>query len=94
MLRLASLLFWLIAVCAIDRAHGHAVLVESNPPDGAVLAEAPREVVLRFNEPIAPVMVRALDIDARSIADLAQARVDNDTLRLALPPNCRLRPMW
>jgi copper transport protein len=87
MARLAGLLFCLIALCATDRAHAHAVLVESNPPDGAVLAQAPHEVVLRFNEPIAPVMVRALDIDARSIADLSQARVDNDTLRLALPPN-------
>ena len=85
--RLASLVLCLVALCGGDRALAHAVLAESDPPDGAVLAQAPREVVLRFNEPVTPVMVRALDIAARSIADLSQVRFENETLRLALPPD-------
>jgi copper transport protein len=84
--RLAGLLICLIAICTVDRAHAHAALVESDPADGAVLADAPARVTLRFNEVITPVLVRVLDIEARSIADTSAARVENDTLSLALPP--------
>jgi copper transport protein len=68
-----------------QRAHAHAVLVETVPADGAVLQAAPREVMLRFSEPVAPVMLRVLDINARPIADGTRARVDNATIRIALP---------
>jgi copper transport protein len=33
-------------------AFAHAELLEISPPDGAVIAEAPAEAVLRFNEPV------------------------------------------
>ena len=93
MVRLASLLFCLIALCGIDRAHGHAVLVESNPPDGAVLAAGPPEVVLRFNEAIAPVMVRVLDIDAAPSPTLAGAGRQRYSGCVARR-TCRRLPMW
>src|SRR5262245_5304495 len=64
-------------------AQAHAVLVETTPIDGAVAAEAPRDVILRFNEPVAPVMLRVLDVNARPVS--TQAQVANDTVILALP---------
>src|SRR2546426_5285909 len=83
------LMAWIlvIIVCLFisGAAHAHAVLSNSHPADGAVLREAPREVVLRFNEPVAPVMLRVLDIEAKAVADGSQARIENETLRLALP---------
>jgi copper transport protein len=63
------------------------VLVEASPADGAVMAQGPREVVLRFNEPVALVMLRVLDAGAKPIADTSQARVENETLTLPLPPD-------
>ena len=86
MARLA-LICGLALILSSGAAHAHAVLIESQPADGAVLREAPREVVLRFNEPVAPVMLRVLDIEAKAIADGSQARIENETLRLALPPD-------
>jgi len=84
---LAALIFALLALTLASQAHAHAVLVETVPRDGAVLPEAPREVMLRFSEPVAPVMLRVLGIDARAIADRTQARVENETVRIALPEN-------
>src|SRR5690606_13455763 len=44
-------------------AAAHAVLLESVPADGAALATAPAAIVLRFNEPVAPVLLRLLGPD-------------------------------
>jgi len=66
-------------------AHAHAVLVEAVPMDGAVVAEAPREVTLRFNEPVTPVMLRVVDVNAKPVD--TQPRVENATIVLRLPPD-------
>jgi copper transport protein len=39
----------------------HAVLLETAPADGAVLAHPPDGVTLRFSEPVRPISVRVLD---------------------------------
>lgn len=79
----------LLLACALAglsiSAHAHAVLIDAQPADGAVLATPPAEVALRFNEPVAPVAVRVLDIDARRVSDGAGLTVQDDTLRLPLP---------
>jgi copper transport protein len=84
---LSTLIVIAIFTSFIIPAQAHAVLVETVPADGAVLQAAPREVMLRFSEPVAPVMLRVLDIDAKPIADGARARVDNAIIRIALPDN-------
>lgn len=62
----------------------HAALLESSPPDGAALDAAPREIVLRFNEPVEPVFVRLLDARGtpRAVLDAAPYAAE---LRLAAP---------
>ncbi|HKA72775.1 MAG TPA: copper resistance protein CopC [Xanthobacteraceae bacterium] len=68
-----------------QNAHAHAVLVETVPVDGAVVTEAPREVTLRFNEPVTPVMLRVVDVNAKPLD--TQPRVENATIVLPLPPD-------
>ena len=75
-----------LALTGTDRAaEAHAVLLESTPADGAVLERAPPAVMLRFNEPIAPVTLRVLDVAAKVVADGAQAQVENERITLPLP---------
>lgn len=52
-------------------ARAHAVLVEASPTDGMRLETAPTELVLRFNEPVVPVVVRLLDGQGAELADVA-----------------------
>src|SRR4051794_36876185 len=69
MARFAPFLFLLLLLLGSETAHAHAVLLDTAPADGAVLATAPTEVTFRFNEPVSPVTLRVLSIDARPIAD-------------------------
>jgi copper transport protein len=64
---LAALLLLLVAAPA---ARGHAVVVDTDPQRGAHLDDAPREVVLVFNE---PVKARAGDL---RVYDTGSERVD------------------
>ena len=81
-----GLLVLLITLAGGGRhAFAHAALVESVPADGAVLTAAPADVTLRFSEPVAPVMLRVLDIDAKPVADGARAQVEDTIIRLPLP---------
>jgi len=69
----------LVALALVGGARGvaaHAVLVESAPPDGAVLAAAPAEIRLVFNEPVAPVVVRLLDSAGNDVAGTAVEAAD------------------
>jgi copper transport protein len=87
MARFAPFVLLLLLLFGGEAAHAHAVLLDTVPADGAVLATAPRDVVLRFNEPVSPVAVRVLTIDARPIADGSNARTENDSINLPLPPD-------
>jgi copper transport protein len=78
-LLLASLL-WFVAPAAL----AHAVLLGSEPAADAELAEAPGEVVLRFNEPISLVTVRLLDATGTAVGSEPVAR--DDSVILPLPP--------
>ena len=64
------------------RVEAHASLVDAEPGDGAVLATAPRELVLRFDEPVDPVRFRLVDANGRALA-LGAVRVDGVTVRIA-----------
>jgi copper transport protein len=59
-LAFASLVLWACLLSAAP-AWAHASLIASEPRDGAVVAEPPRELVLTFNEPIQPAVVRLFD---------------------------------
>jgi copper transport protein len=66
-------------------AHAHAVLVDSSPPADATLAEGPGEIVLRFNEPIRPVVVRLLRAEDEAGIELGALDAVDTELRVALP---------
>jgi len=67
------------------RAEAHAILRETAPADGVRLEAPPAEVRLRFNEPVAPIVVQVLDAAGRSVAGAGAVSVQNDTVRLPLP---------
>jgi copper transport protein len=68
-------------------ALAHAVLVESDPADGATLEAPPDEVSLRFNEPVEAVDggVRLHDANATRVDDGVRADGRDGTVALALP---------
>jgi copper transport protein len=74
----------LLVLVAPGGAAAHAVLLDASPADGATLSAAPREIVLRFNEPVEPVFVRLLDGQGRTRAARASGSYDA-TVRLAAP---------
>ena len=84
---LAGLLGLLAIVVPAAPAAAHAVLVGTDPADGAVLAAAPSEVRLTFNEPVAvrPGGVRLLDAAGDEIS--TDSRSVDTTVVLAVPPD-------
>jgi copper transport protein len=75
---------WLLVAIAVA-AHGHAVVVETVPADGALLDTAPKVVVIRFNEPVTPVAAQVLNAAGDVMTPADAARVQGDELRIALP---------
>ncbi|GIJ09947.1 copper resistance protein CopC [Micromonospora andamanensis] len=84
---LAALLGLLAAVAPATPAAAHAVLLGTDPADGAVLATVPAEVTLTFNEPVTvrPGGVRLLDAAGDELA--TDSRSVDTTVVLAIPPD-------
>jgi copper transport protein len=66
-------------------AASHATLIESRPADGAVLEQAPAQMELRFNEPVAPLVLKLVSVDGTSVT-LDRHRRDGSTLVIEMPP--------
>ncbi|GAB3838152.1 hypothetical protein GCM10029963_03910 [Micromonospora andamanensis] len=84
---LAALLGLLAAVAPATPAAAHAVLLGTDPADGAVLATVPAEVTLTFNEPVTvrPGGVRLLDAAGDELS--TDSRSVDTTVVLAIPPD-------
>lgn len=74
---LALLLGLLVAAVGTSPAAAHAQLLESDPADGSVVAAAPEEITLTFNEPVRLESARLfaadggeVEVDARSSDNL------------------------
>lgn len=70
------LIFFLIAglvliVGSLSHAYGHAYLISSDPPQGAVLKSAPERITLTFSEELEP------SFSTVYVLDSSQNRVDN-----------------
>jgi copper transport protein len=78
---LAALLL-LLGVCT--GAFAHASLVATEPRDGSMLAQAPKTVQLRFNEPVTPAVIRLIDSDGTIRVDAVVRAVD-ETIDVTLP---------
>ena len=66
-------------------AVAHATLLSTAPPDAALLAQAPAEVVLRFDEPVAPIALRLIDDSGVALPLEGQARAEGQNVHVPLP---------
>ena len=83
---IAGLATLLSIVCFAPDASAHASLISAEPGDGSVVAQAPKSVRLRFNEPVTPADVKLIDAEGRAREDAAvDAR--GDTIEINLPDN-------
>jgi copper transport protein len=71
-------LFWLVSLIPTP-AWSHASLLGTVPENGAVLAEPPTTISLRFNEPVSPVRLQLLDGQGKPVT-LIQASAEGNTL--------------
>jgi copper transport protein len=81
---LAAMLVTALAV--VPSASAHAILVSSTPANDAVVATAPKSVVLRFNEPVESAFgsARVFDSQAKRVDDGRVARPDDKTVEVAI----------
>jgi copper transport protein len=82
LLRLAAV--WLFLALGCVAASAHATLVRSDPADGAVLATAPEHVVLVFNEPVSPLVLRLVGGNGEAVA-LDDVTAAGETVTVGLP---------
>jgi copper transport protein len=80
---LASLL--LALALPAGAAYGHAAVVQTFPPDGAVLEAAPQSLRILFNEPVSLISAQVLDAVGRNIVAPDAAAAKNTTVEIALP---------
>lgn len=73
----------LVAFCCATGAWAHASLLQAEPADGSVLAEAPGRVELRFNESVAPGVASLIDSAGRA-HDVTMRAVDRSVV-IVLP---------
>lgn len=80
------LVLLLLAGVAFEAAPvaAHSVLLSTEPSDRQVMAEAPKAVVLTFNEPVTPITVQVIEAGGRVIAR-ESLPIDN-ALAIILPP--------
>ena len=89
MKRFAPVAALLVAIAVLGwtkTGMAHAMLVASEPAEGAALAVAPADIVLHFNEPVMPVALRVLDSAGRALAIAPPPAIPDSSVRVALPP--------
>ena len=74
----------LLSAFLAGQALAHAALVASDPADGAVLAKAPAELSLTFDEPVSPLILKLVEPDG-SMVSLGKPRLDGNRVVLAAP---------
>jgi copper resistance protein C len=92
-----TLLACLAIVIPVTPACAHAFLQHANPGAGAVVANAPKEIVLEFSEPLEPTFsgVSVSDAIGRDMA-AAHAVIHGSSVHVALNPLAagRYRVTW
>lgn len=74
----------LLPVLASGEAGAHASLVRAEPADGAILDEAPARLVLTFNEPVSPTVLKLFGPDGAS-TPLTDTGTAGDAIEIATP---------
>jgi copper transport protein len=78
---LLGLTFWLAGIAEVN---AHAALIASQPADGAMVEKAPAKLVLTFNEPVSPRVLRLVTPDGQTIP-LTDSTVAGATVSVTLP---------
>jgi copper transport protein len=73
-----------LSVFLAGQAFAHAALVASDPADGAVLAKAPAELSLTFDEPVSPLILKLVEPDGSTVS-LGKSRLDGNRVVLTAP---------
>jgi copper transport protein len=82
---------WLALAAALfghaGPASAHAVVLETVPADGAVVAHPPEAIAIRFNEPVGLIAAQVLDADGDPVPPDGAPQVEGGQLRIPLPPD-------
>lgn len=85
----AVLLFLALALSAVfalpGAAFAHAALVATEPADGSVLADGPKQFSLTFSEPVSPLVLTLVRPDGTPVP-LSAFRLDGQTILIDVPP--------
>ena len=76
---------WVLLALGCVAASAHATLVRSEPADGAILDQAPQRLVLTFNEPVSPLVLRLIAADGTA-TPLDGVTLADQTVTVDLPP--------
>ncbi|WP_179283384.1 copper resistance CopC/CopD family protein [Bordetella genomosp. 9] len=85
MRRIAAAFFLACLSVLSATAHAHAQLMEIVPADGTVLVAPPRDLILTFSEPVAPLVLTLLGPGGQTV-QLDQAEIRDTTLSVGVPP--------
>lgn len=83
-LRLLAGLLLCLLLAPMPAAFAHAQLLSTNPAADAVVASAPGQVELTFNEPVTPLAIRLIGPDG-AIAELTEQTTGGETTTISLP---------
>jgi copper transport protein len=78
----------LLGVAPAQTAFAHASLIAAEPADGAVVASPPERLILVFNEPISPLVLRLIDPEGQ-VSVLTDVVQHDATLVVLVPPRLR-----
>jgi copper transport protein len=81
---IATVVVIVAALANAGAAHAHASLIQSEPADRAILATAPDELRLTFNEPVSPIALRMVGSDG-SLRELTDIAIEALTVVVRLP---------
>ncbi|WP_027060258.1 copper resistance CopC/CopD family protein [Mesorhizobium loti] len=81
---LLTLTMALIVMASANQAFAHAALINTDPTDGAVLAQAPAQFSLTFSEPVSPLVLTLVKPDGTPVA-LTSFRLTDQTVEIDNP---------
>jgi copper transport protein len=73
----AGLAVLLSALGFATAALAHASLILAEPGDGSMVSQAPKTVILRFNEPVTPASIKLIDSTGKARDDVSVSAHDN-----------------
>jgi len=78
----------LATVLGVTAAHGHASLIGSEPVDRTVVAQAPPTVMLIFNEPVSPLVLRLVQ-PSGEVTELREVVASGAAMTVTMPPDTK-----